>query len=158
MLGLMVMSYSIPLHFTEVTEVVSLGVPWWSGLTVSLCESILLFHLFSSTFLLLSCVLSRILILWCNVVFLCAHCLPVSWVCALPVHDSGSGRYHLGQTLHLEDCESIDNTYTHMQLDSVCTSFTESQAPFISYISLSRSSLILLLHHRSISRISPGTG
>ncbi|XP_044042056.1 transmembrane protein 176 isoform X2 [Siniperca chuatsi] len=33
MLGLMVMSYSIPLHFTEVTEVVSLGVPWWSGLT-----------------------------------------------------------------------------------------------------------------------------
>uniref|UniRef100_A0A3B4YV45 Membrane spanning 4-domains A12 n=1 Tax=Seriola lalandi dorsalis TaxID=1841481 RepID=A0A3B4YV45_SERLL len=32
MLGLMVMSYSIPLHFTEVTEVVSLGVPWWSGL------------------------------------------------------------------------------------------------------------------------------
>ncbi|AWP06372.1 putative membrane-spanning 4-domains subfamily A member 12-like isoform 2 [Scophthalmus maximus] len=33
MLGLMVMSYSIPLHFTELTEVVSLGVPWWSGLT-----------------------------------------------------------------------------------------------------------------------------
>lgn len=32
MLGLMVMSYSIPLHFTEVTEVVRLGVPWWSGL------------------------------------------------------------------------------------------------------------------------------
>lgn len=37
MLGVMVMSYSIPLHFTEITEVVSLGVPWWSGLTVSLC-------------------------------------------------------------------------------------------------------------------------
>lgn len=33
MLGLMVMSYSIPLHLTKVTEVVSLGVPWWSGLT-----------------------------------------------------------------------------------------------------------------------------
>lgn len=32
MLGLMVMSYSIPLHFTEITEVVRLGVPWWSGL------------------------------------------------------------------------------------------------------------------------------
>ncbi|CAN9510656.1 unnamed protein product [Ophioblennius macclurei] len=32
MLGLMVMSYSIPLHFTEFTEVVSSGVPWWSGL------------------------------------------------------------------------------------------------------------------------------
>ncbi|KAK5866690.1 hypothetical protein PBY51_020859 [Eleginops maclovinus] len=32
MLGLMVMSYSIPLLFTEVTEVVLLGVPWWSGL------------------------------------------------------------------------------------------------------------------------------
>ncbi|XP_041640925.1 transmembrane protein 176 [Cheilinus undulatus] len=32
MLGLMVMSYSIPLHCTEVTEVVVLGVPWWSGL------------------------------------------------------------------------------------------------------------------------------
>ncbi|KAJ4926926.1 hypothetical protein JOQ06_014668 [Pogonophryne albipinna] len=33
MLGLMVVSYSIPLLFTEVTEVVLLGVPWWSGLT-----------------------------------------------------------------------------------------------------------------------------
>ncbi|KAM7009669.1 transmembrane protein 176 [Tautogolabrus adspersus] len=32
MLGLMVISYSIPLHCTEVTEVVLLGVPWWSGL------------------------------------------------------------------------------------------------------------------------------
>lgn len=32
MMGLMVMSYSIPLHFTEATEVVNLGVPWWSGL------------------------------------------------------------------------------------------------------------------------------
>ncbi|TMS23417.1 Membrane-spanning 4-domains subfamily A member 12 [Larimichthys crocea] len=32
MLGLMVMSYSIPLHFIEFTEVVTLGVPWWSGL------------------------------------------------------------------------------------------------------------------------------
>ena len=37
MLGLMVMSYSIPLHFTELTDVVALGVPWWSGLMVSLC-------------------------------------------------------------------------------------------------------------------------
>uniref|UniRef100_A0A3Q3WN64 Transmembrane protein 176 n=1 Tax=Mola mola TaxID=94237 RepID=A0A3Q3WN64_MOLML len=43
MLGLMVMSYSIPLHFTEVTEVVSLGVPWWSGLTVSVCIHCVLF-------------------------------------------------------------------------------------------------------------------
>lgn len=33
MLGLMVMSYSIPLHFTVLTEVVNFGVPWWSGLT-----------------------------------------------------------------------------------------------------------------------------
>ncbi|XP_051939781.1 transmembrane protein 176 [Hippocampus zosterae] len=32
MLGLMIMSYSIPLHFINVTEVVYLGVPWWSGL------------------------------------------------------------------------------------------------------------------------------
>ncbi|XP_056265410.1 transmembrane protein 176 [Pseudoliparis swirei] len=32
MLGLMVMSYSIPLHFTVRTEVVKFGVPWWSGL------------------------------------------------------------------------------------------------------------------------------
>ncbi|KAL7403539.1 hypothetical protein ABVT39_002015 [Epinephelus coioides] len=32
MLGLMIMSYSIPLHLTEITEVVRLGVPWWSGL------------------------------------------------------------------------------------------------------------------------------
>lgn len=35
MLGLMVISYSIPLHVTEFTEVVSLGVPWWSGFMVS---------------------------------------------------------------------------------------------------------------------------
>ncbi|XP_074543823.1 transmembrane protein 176 isoform X2 [Halichoeres trimaculatus] len=33
MLGLMVICYSIPLHLTEVTEVILLGVPWWSGLT-----------------------------------------------------------------------------------------------------------------------------
>ncbi|XP_034544784.1 transmembrane protein 176 [Notolabrus celidotus] len=33
MLGLMVISYSIPLHVTEITEVIHLGVPWWSGLT-----------------------------------------------------------------------------------------------------------------------------
>ncbi|KAM9315021.1 transmembrane protein 176 [Pholidichthys leucotaenia] len=33
MLGLMVMSYSIPLHcIPQTTEVVNLGVPWWSGL------------------------------------------------------------------------------------------------------------------------------
>lgn len=32
MLGLMVISYSIPLHCTELTEVVMVGVPWWSGL------------------------------------------------------------------------------------------------------------------------------
>ncbi|XP_008315995.1 transmembrane protein 176 isoform X2 [Cynoglossus semilaevis] len=32
MMGIMVMSYSIPLHVTEFTEVVTLGVPWWSGL------------------------------------------------------------------------------------------------------------------------------
>ncbi|XP_034043503.1 transmembrane protein 176 [Thalassophryne amazonica] len=31
MLGLMIMSYSIPLHFTEFTQLVTLGVPWWSG-------------------------------------------------------------------------------------------------------------------------------
>ncbi|XP_053186495.1 transmembrane protein 176 [Scomber japonicus] len=37
MLGLMIMSYSIPLHFTEFTEVVILGVPWWSGLTLQTC-------------------------------------------------------------------------------------------------------------------------
>lgn len=37
MMGVMVMSYSIPLHLTEATEVVNLGVPWWSGLMVSLC-------------------------------------------------------------------------------------------------------------------------
>ncbi|XP_030580425.1 transmembrane protein 176 isoform X1 [Archocentrus centrarchus] len=32
MLGLLGMSYSIPLHCIEFTEVVALGVPWWSGL------------------------------------------------------------------------------------------------------------------------------
>ncbi|KAM9529136.1 membrane-spanning 4-domains subfamily A member 12-like [Salvelinus alpinus] len=33
MIGLMVMSYSIPLLSTEFTEVVTFGVPWWSGLS-----------------------------------------------------------------------------------------------------------------------------
>ncbi|XP_058496823.1 transmembrane protein 176 [Solea solea] len=32
MLGLMVISYSLPLLLTNVTDVVRLGVPWWSGL------------------------------------------------------------------------------------------------------------------------------
>lgn len=36
MMGIMVMSYSIPLHVTEFTEVVTLGVPWWSGLMVKI--------------------------------------------------------------------------------------------------------------------------
>lgn len=38
MLGLMVISYAIPLHFTESTEVVFTRVPWWSGLMVSVCS------------------------------------------------------------------------------------------------------------------------
>ncbi|XP_005810435.1 membrane-spanning 4-domains subfamily A member 12 [Xiphophorus maculatus] len=33
MLGLMVITYSLPLHFTVHTPVVSFGVPWWTGLT-----------------------------------------------------------------------------------------------------------------------------
>ncbi|CAB1328099.1 unnamed protein product [Coregonus sp. 'balchen'] len=33
MIGVMVMSYSIPLLSTEFTEVVTFGVPWWSGLS-----------------------------------------------------------------------------------------------------------------------------
>ncbi|KAF7213369.1 transcript variant X2 [Nothobranchius furzeri] len=37
MLGLMVMSYSIPLHITEATDVVTFGVPWWTGLTPQEC-------------------------------------------------------------------------------------------------------------------------
>ena len=45
---------------------------------------------------------------------------PVSWLYVLPVHHSWSGRYHLGQKLHHEDCESIEYAYIHMQLDSVC--------------------------------------
>ncbi|XP_013884942.1 transmembrane protein 176 [Austrofundulus limnaeus] len=32
MLGLMIISYSIPLHFTEFTDVINFGVPWWTGL------------------------------------------------------------------------------------------------------------------------------
>lgn len=32
MLGLIVMSYSLPLHLTEHTYVVIFGVPWWTGL------------------------------------------------------------------------------------------------------------------------------
>ena len=46
--------------------------------------------------------------------------LPVSWLCFLPVHHSWSGRHHLGQKLHYEDCESIEYTYTHMQQNNVC--------------------------------------
>lgn len=34
MVGLMVMSYSIPLCYAEITEVVGVAVPWWSGITV----------------------------------------------------------------------------------------------------------------------------
>ncbi|XP_045572182.1 transmembrane protein 176 isoform X1 [Salmo salar] len=37
MIGLMVMSYSIPLLSTEFTEVVTFGVPWWSGLSLGVC-------------------------------------------------------------------------------------------------------------------------
>ncbi|PWA30672.1 hypothetical protein CCH79_00009251 [Gambusia affinis] len=37
MLGLMVMTYSLPLHFAEHTHVVIFGVPWWTGLTVQAC-------------------------------------------------------------------------------------------------------------------------
>uniref|UniRef100_A0A3B5LV28 Uncharacterized protein n=1 Tax=Xiphophorus couchianus TaxID=32473 RepID=A0A3B5LV28_9TELE len=33
MLGLMVITYSLPLHFTVHTPVVIFGVPWWTGLT-----------------------------------------------------------------------------------------------------------------------------
>ncbi|MEQ2223197.1 hypothetical protein ILYODFUR_034304 [Ilyodon furcidens] len=33
MLGVMVISYALPLHFTEHTDVVIFGVPWWTGLT-----------------------------------------------------------------------------------------------------------------------------
>ncbi|XP_020788659.1 transmembrane protein 176 [Boleophthalmus pectinirostris] len=33
MLGLLIMTYSIPLHLTEHTEVVWMGVPWWSGIS-----------------------------------------------------------------------------------------------------------------------------
>lgn len=43
MLGLMVMSYSIPLLFTEFTEVVALGVPWWSGLMFITAGAITIF-------------------------------------------------------------------------------------------------------------------
>ncbi|XP_076004061.1 transmembrane protein 176 [Genypterus blacodes] len=32
MLGFMLILYAIPLLFTEITEVVQMGVPWWSGL------------------------------------------------------------------------------------------------------------------------------
>ncbi|XP_038837186.1 membrane-spanning 4-domains subfamily A member 12-like isoform X2 [Salvelinus namaycush] len=37
MIGVMVMSYSIPLLSTEFTEVVTFGVPWWSGLSLGVC-------------------------------------------------------------------------------------------------------------------------
>ncbi|XP_043969451.1 transmembrane protein 176 [Gambusia affinis] len=40
MLGLMVMTYSLPLHFAEHTHVVIFGVPWWTGLTFIAAGSI----------------------------------------------------------------------------------------------------------------------
>lgn len=40
MLGLMIMAYSIPLHCTDYTEVIWLGVPWWSGITFIIAGSI----------------------------------------------------------------------------------------------------------------------
>ncbi|XP_007574685.1 transmembrane protein 176 [Poecilia formosa] len=40
MLGLMVMTYSLPLHFIEHTHVVNFGVPWWTGLTFIAAGSI----------------------------------------------------------------------------------------------------------------------
>uniref|UniRef100_A0A8C6SUL4 Membrane-spanning 4-domains subfamily A member 12 n=1 Tax=Neogobius melanostomus TaxID=47308 RepID=A0A8C6SUL4_9GOBI len=40
MLGIMVLMYSIPLHLVEATEVVWLGVPWWSSLTFVLAGSL----------------------------------------------------------------------------------------------------------------------
>uniref|UniRef100_A0A3Q2Q988 Membrane-spanning 4-domains subfamily A member 12 n=1 Tax=Fundulus heteroclitus TaxID=8078 RepID=A0A3Q2Q988_FUNHE len=40
MLGLMVISYSLPLHVTEATHVVNFGVPWWTGLTFIAAGSI----------------------------------------------------------------------------------------------------------------------
>lgn len=40
MLGLMIILYSIPLHLTEHTEVVTLGVPWWSGITFVVAGSV----------------------------------------------------------------------------------------------------------------------
>lgn len=40
MLGLMIILYSIPLHLAEHTEVVQLGVPWWSGLTFVVAGSV----------------------------------------------------------------------------------------------------------------------
>ena len=113
MLGLMVMSYSIPLHLTEITEVVRLGVPWWSGLMVSVCGVACFIQISDETRGMFK------LMLFSNVVFvsvltvcLSPGCVCVH-VCVFPVHHSRSGRYHLGQTLHHEDCESIEDTYTH---------------------------------------------
>ncbi|KAK5615362.1 hypothetical protein CRENBAI_002385 [Crenichthys baileyi] len=40
MLGLMVISYALPLQFTEHTDVVIFGVPWWTGLTFIAAGSI----------------------------------------------------------------------------------------------------------------------
>lgn len=40
MLGLMIITYSIPLHLAEHTEVVWMGVPWWSGLTFIIAGSV----------------------------------------------------------------------------------------------------------------------
>ncbi|KAM4604197.1 transmembrane protein 176 isoform 2-T2 [Polymixia lowei] len=43
MLGLMVLFYSLPLHCTDFTEVVNLGVPWWSGLSFITAGAVAIF-------------------------------------------------------------------------------------------------------------------
>lgn len=89
MMGIMVMSYSIPLHVTEFTEVVTLGVPWWSGLMVRI-------HLISAPTKIFVIIISYVIIIHMNVfvcVCVCVRvvslsqqvCSPSSWTNTAPL-------------------------------------------------------------------------
>uniref|UniRef100_A0A672KUA0 Transmembrane protein 176 n=1 Tax=Sinocyclocheilus grahami TaxID=75366 RepID=A0A672KUA0_SINGR len=43
-IGLLIISYSIPLLSTEITMILNFGVPWWSGLMVSVFIALIMYY------------------------------------------------------------------------------------------------------------------
>ncbi|XP_029365316.1 transmembrane protein 176 [Echeneis naucrates] len=80
MLGIMVMTYSIPLYFTEVTEVIRLGVPWWSGImfiTVGAVTIILDKH--CTVKILQVCLMASVVSAMLSVVAVIIYSVDISW-------------------------------------------------------------------------------